>query len=345
MKKLLDYIEDLSIDQKKYQLGSTYQTLVQVDDIIDFHNAHFADDKSEVVINIYGLLQSLFVGIDSLYSLVIGITNHKFNINVNQNKTLNGLKHIRNDIVGHPTNRRYGQTGIAYSVIDNNKLTYNEFIYNTYIFIDNKMDSKEVKVNLVELKSEYTKEKNIIIERLNEYIGKKPVTINLDNEIMIFYYESTVTNLNAIKEKFISYYGNVKEHRFMWRLSLAEFCLSWQTNVQEINDLIHYILKQQTIKLLEINNEMENKNFRVPYTKIPPVLRKVFKYLDLNEKYVEYLQNLHDDNNPFYEADLNYLLNSVTNKSLLSILNILKNTNSKEIIYLIGSTLKKYKKK
>lgn len=345
MRNLTEAISEIKDKKKLFQLGSTIKTLSQIDDVINYHNNNFTEDTSLVVINIYGILQSLFVGIDSLYSLVIGLTNNKFNINVNQNKTLNGLKHIRNDIVGHPTNRRYGQDGIAYSVIDNTKLTYNEFKYYTFIFINNEMETKEVIVNLTDLKNEYSKEKNIIIKRLEEFVNKDSKTIDLDNEILQFFYNSTIENLELIRTKFIKYYGNLEEHRFIWRTNLIEFILNLHVEDPEIVSLVNYLLKHQTVKLLEINNEMESKYSKLPYVKIPPVLRKIYKYMDKNPDIVEYTSNLHDNNNPFFESDLNYLLTIVKEPSFQKVLLLLKNSDKKEIIYLIGSVIKNYKKK
>lgn len=345
MIKILESIKSLEDKKKRYQLASTYKTLLQIDDVINYHDKNMTYDIPLVVINIYGILQSLFVGIDSLYSLVIGITNNKFNINVNQNKTLNGLKHIRNDIVGHPTNRRYGQNGIAYSVIDNDLLTYNEFRYFTFIFINGVMEEKEVVVNLTEVKEEYRKEKAIIIKRLGDYIDLKVTNINLDDEIYNFYHNSTIENLDKIKVKFIEHYGNVTEHRFMWRLNLVNYILNWEDDDTEIKQLINYLLKSQTVKLLEINQQMENKHGKLPYIKIPPVLRKIYKYLDKNIVLSNYLSNLHDDNNPFYQADLDYLIKSVNNSAFLKVLDLIKNSETYETRYLLGTTVKNYRKK
>lgn len=64
-----------------------------------------AFDSGEVILRLYGLLQALFVCIDSLYTLTFKITGTKNFININDNKALRELKYIRNDVVGHPTNR------------------------------------------------------------------------------------------------------------------------------------------------------------------------------------------------------------------------------------------------
>lgn len=343
--KIIEKIESLKESSLKYQLLSSYHTLQQVDDVIKYHDDHFTEDISLVIINIYGLLQSLFVGIDSLYSLVIGITKNKYNINVNQNKSLNELKHIRNDIVGHPTNRKYGQNGNAYSIIDNALLNYNEFKYNTYIFNNNQMNEKSVIVNLDILKAEYSKEKLIIVNRLKEFILNKPVMINLDTEVMYLFNEPSNKNLEIVKNKFINHYGNLSSHRFMWRLEFVESSLNWESNDKEIREFINYVTKYQVLKILEITQQMEKKNVRLPHLRLPNILKKVYKYLDRNPNLVEYTKNLHDNKNPFFESDLNYLIDMIKDNSINKLLMLLKSTKDDKIIYLIGSTIKNYKKK
>ncbi len=61
--------------------------------------------KEEACLRLYGFMQALFVSIDAIYTLSISLTGSKNFININNNKTLRELKYIRNDVVGHPTNR------------------------------------------------------------------------------------------------------------------------------------------------------------------------------------------------------------------------------------------------
>lgn len=344
MDNLVKYIKTLESESLKIKLLSTYKTLNQVNEIIEYHDITNETEKNAIIIDIYGLLQSLFVGIDSLYSLTIGITNNKFDINVNQNKVLNELKHIRNDIVGHPTNRKYGSYGIAYSVIDNNNLEYNKFIYQTYLFIGNKYKVEETKVDLKTLKNEYLKEKNIIINRLKNFTKTVVPAINLDNEIMVLLNETSHENLKIVRDKFSNNYGTLENHRFIWRLDLIENALLWKETDSEINNLIDYMIKTQIIKLLEISNEMEGKKYRLPHVKLPYLLKKMFKYFDKTPNLLEFIKDLHDKDSVYYKTDLDYLISEVKDNASLKLLKYLKNQIDSEKIYLIGTTVKRYNK-
>lgn len=344
MDNIIKHINKIETESLKIKLLSTYKTLNQVNEIIDYHNLTNETEKNAIIIDIYGLLQSLFVGIDSLYSLTIGLTNNKFDININQNKVLNELKHIRNDIVGHPTNRKYGSYGIAYSVIDNNYLEYDKFVYHTYLFTGNKYKVEETKVDLNTLKSEYLKEKNIIIKRLSYFAENVTKTINLDNEIIVLLNEPTHANLEIVRNKFSNNYGNLDNHRFVWRLDLIDKALLWSELDNEINNLIDYIIKTQIIKLLEISNEMEGKKYRLPHVKLPYILKKLFKYFDKNSNLLEYIKELHDKDSVYYKSDLDYLINEIKDNASLKLLNFLKNQTENEKVYLIGTAVKKYNK-
>lgn len=345
MDKILEHIKKIKEEHSKIKLLTTYQTLNQVNDVIKYHNKTIETENDAIIIDIYGLLQSLFVGVDSLYSLTIGITSNKFEININQNQTLSRLKHIRNDIVGHPTNRKYGNFGIAYSLIDPNSLKYNEFKYQTYLFNGNKYTTEETIVNLNELKDAYLTEKNIIINRLTDYIAKDYKTINLDNEIYLLLNDITENNVNIVYNKFVNHYGNLEKHRFMWRLSLVKKYMNWQNNDPEIQNVIDYAIKEQIIKMLSISNQMEKKKNKLPKQKLPYLLKKMFKFLDNNHNYIEYIKNIHDVNSIYFKSDLNFLINNTLDKSVLKLLNFLKEQKDSNKIFLIGSAIKKYNKK
>ena len=69
--------------------------------LISNHYLNSEDDsKEEILLSIYGILQTLFVGVDALYDYVRALTKNKYLININQNERLHELKFIRNDVVG-----------------------------------------------------------------------------------------------------------------------------------------------------------------------------------------------------------------------------------------------------
>lgn len=342
MDKILNYIENLNDEIKQIQLAASLKTLKQVDLVIDFHSNHEMESDAEIIVNIFGLLQSLFVAVDSLYNLAITITNSKSYININQNKTLNNLKHIRNDIVGHPINRKYGQDGIGYSVIENENLKPSTFTYYTYLKKGEVITKSQMDIDLNFLKLEYLKEKEIIKNRLVDYITNNKDKVSLSNDIVNFYNNPTNKNYMAIKNLFNKTYGNLENTRFVWRLDLLDNLLKDNTLNEELRT---YLIKLQTVKLMEITNDIEQTNVRLPYLKLPKQIMKIYRYFDQNSEYVSYLKNLHDPNSPFFLSDLNYLIDNVNSLNVKELLLVIKNSNSDWLIYLIGSIFKNYKSK
>jgi len=133
----------------------------------------------EIILRYYGLLQGLFVCIDSLYALSYSFTKSKSFININQNKKLRQLKYIRNDIVGHPANRVYSERELAYCMLNKKELDKRTLSY-TINFINKKVTNK--KVDLVDMLFDYYVEaNNILITFLN--INKERISISLIRKI------------------------------------------------------------------------------------------------------------------------------------------------------------------
>lgn len=342
MDKLNSYVLALDDETKKIQLKASLITLKQVDLVIEFHNEHKLVSDAEIIINIFGLLQSLFVAVDALYNLALTITNSKSYININQNKSLNNLKHIRNDIVGHPISRRYGEDGIGYSIIENENLKPSTFTYYTYLKKGSEITKNQKDIDLNFLKHEYLKEKSIIIKRLDDFLEGKLSQVSLSNDLLNFYYNSSYQNYLKLKNLYTENYGNLENTRFVWRLDLLDVLLNDKTLDDTIRE---YLIKLQTIKLLEITNDLEEVKVHIPYLKLPAKLVKIYKYFNKNPEYVNYLKNLHDPNNPYFNSDLNYLIENITNIVVKELLLEIKNTSDEAIVYLIGSIFKNYKSK
>lgn len=342
MKTIIDYADNLKVEIYRIQLKASLHTLKQVDDVIAFHNNDVAEVEANIIINIFGLLQSLFVAIDALYNVVLTVTNSKSYININQNKTLNNLKHIRNDIVGHPIDRYYGSDGVGYSVIDTDNLDEHFFTYITYIKTGNKIERSVNEIDLNVLKAAYIKEKDIIIDRISNFINKKAPRDTLYNDLLKLYHNYNETNLKVVKDLFTNVYGNLDNHRFLWRVQLIEFLLK---NIIVDKEVTNYLIKGQIIKLFEITKDLEQNDFKIPFVKLPKTISKTYKYLNKNNEFIPLIKNLHDSNNPYFKGDLNYLLNNVNNYAMLSLLNTIKNTKDNETIYLIGQVFKNYRTK
>ena len=90
-----------------YQIKSSIHVLNNTKNIISqYQNIDFS------MINLYGLFQYLFISIDALYDLAYAITNNKWAININNNPKLRDIKYIRNDCIGQPTYRQYGNNKV-----------------------------------------------------------------------------------------------------------------------------------------------------------------------------------------------------------------------------------------
>lgn len=342
MKEIIKYCDSLDVEILRIQLKSSIVTLKQVDKVIAFHDQEKAISDENIIINIFGLLQSLFVAIDALYNVALTITNSKSYININQNKTLNNLKHIRNDIVGHPINRYYGSDGVGYSVIDTNHLDENLFTYITYIKRGNKIEKTVNNIDLNVLKRAYLKEKAIIIERVNNYILETNDKDSLYNDLLKLYHNYNVENLNVVKEKFVNDYGDLENHRFLWRINMVNYLLD---KVIIDRETTNYLIKGQIIKLMGIAKDLEKSQFKIPYLKLPKAISKTYKYLNKNPELIPYLKNLHDNNSPYFESDLNFLLDNVNSFPMLAILETIKDTKEQETIYLLGQVFKNYRPK
>src|SRR5690554_5685954 len=345
MKTITNYIKIEKDEFKKVKLDFSYQTIKRVDKIINYHNSNEEVENDAIFLNIFGLLQSLFVAIDALYTFTQEITNSKSYININQNDVLNRLKYIRNDVVGHPINRRYGRHSIGYAVIKTDNLSYDKFEY--VIYVKNKNGNVAVNsydVDLNELKESYLKEKELIFKKLTSFVSKKFKKTNLSTLILELFNNLNKESISAVREEYYKHFGNTSKDRFNWRLDLLEILFEWKINDNDLFEVFKYLINIQINKLITFSNSLENKNTKTKKLRIPKVLNDIFEYFKDNTEYIDYLKDLHDINSPYFGYNLNYLIENVKNESLLKLLNVIKGETNRNKIYLIGSILNNYNK-
>src|SRR5690606_13891944 len=99
-------INNLTFDAK-IRANAAVSALGHVDAMIEDFKLREGISRADILLDVFGLLQGLFVGIDAMYQLSFTTTKYKYHININMNKNLKELKYLRNDVVGHPTNRNY----------------------------------------------------------------------------------------------------------------------------------------------------------------------------------------------------------------------------------------------
>jgi len=327
---------------------AAFYMLSNVEDMI---RAFFYDkerDHGEMLIDVFGLLQALFVGVDALYDLSIGLTSFKYHINVNQNKVLHSLKFIRNDIVGHPTHRTYSQGGQGFSILDLSRLSKEKIYYNTYIYKKNKLEINETEVKFSDLTHNYLTERDKLITDLVKYLALPTKKTELPEKVYRLFETLNVDLLISLKNSFCEKYQleETCNHRFLWRASLLNVCLDWYHDNPDLNQLITYMAKVQVSKMYKIALDLENRSGENMHIAIPQALSGFYRFIRQNEKKaLPCLQNLHDKSHPLFETDLYDLKQLQQSKWSKLLLDWLGEVNDEAKVYLIGSILRAYRPK
>lgn len=349
MKTLSNYM--LSQTSKKpspleARAQASFIVLDHIDTILDAYVLSHATKKGDVLINVYGLLQALFVSIDAMYDLAIGLTSYKYHININQNKVLHELKYVRNDVVGHPTHRTYYNQSYGFSQINYQKLTLKILSYQTYLYHPKQFEVKERSIDLHALIAAFKKEKTIFIAQLNQYLSQEKGLNVLTRLAIILYEQPTIKNLDEVKKTYQKQMNEQATHdRLTWRLELLKKAISWRVEDEEFENFVQYIVKLQAKKIVTIVSDLENVRVDLPYLSLPETLSKLFRYLNKHKDLVIYLQNLHDKDHPNFKSDLNYLLEATKrSKDTFSLFSFLNTLEDEQLVYLIGSAIKQYRK-
>ena len=331
-----------------YRAQSSFSMLEHVDLMIQRYETEEQTEKGAILLDVFGILQGLFVAIDALYDLAIGLTQYKYHVNVNSNPTLHELKYIRNDIVGHPTHRTYPNGGMGFSILSTEHLSKERFAYHTYLFEKNKMEVVTKDVYIKPLFEAYKEEKDNILEDIFRYLTHEETKTNIPEEIFSLYETLNLNLLNDIKEKFIKEYDLDKKspHRFLWRAGLLEMLINWDEEDRELKEMVFYMSKFQASKMYEIALNLENRTGADLYTSIPRILQSFYRFVRKNEGLaLPLLTNLHDFNHPLFQSDLAALLSLNPSKDAAKLLGFLQNIDEEPKAFLIGSALKSYRPK
>lgn len=348
---LRSYVLATKKDEKNahgYRAMSAFSMLEFVDLMIKRYLEESHTDKGAILLDVFGMLQGLFVAIDALYDLSIGLTQYKYHVNVNANPILHELKYIRNDIVGHPTHRTYPNGGMGFSMLSKENLTKEKFCYETYIFDKNQLDVKTTEVLLKPLMDAYHIEKDKLLADLLSYLKHQDVQTTIPEELWKLFETLNRDKLIDIKQMFMKEY-DVKEdssHRFIWRLNLLEKLILWHEDDQDITQFLTYAARYQVTKLYDMSLDLEHRRGESLYVKIPKILLSFFRFISSHEAIaVKLLHNLHDYNHPLYRSDLLALLALNPNAQAAKILHFLKDQVDEQNVYIIGSILRTYRLK
>lgn len=348
---LRSYVSDIKKDEKNshgYRAASSFSMLEHIDLMIGRYLKEEQTEKGAILLDVFGMLQGLFVAIDALYDLAIGLTQYKYHINVNANPTLHELKYIRNDIVGHPTHRTYPNGGMGFSILSTEHLSKEKFSYHTYVFEKNTLDIKTKDVYMKPLLEAYQKEKKRILDEIYIYLKHETTKTDIPEALYTLFETLNLETLKEIKEKFVKEYQlpSDSSHRFLWRISLLEKVIPWVETDVELNDFVSYIGKTQVSKLYEIALDLEERKGKDLYTPIPNVLKSFYKFIRAHESYaLHLLKNLHDKEHPLHDSDLIALMSLNPNKEASKLLRFLKDEKDEEKVFLIGSILRGYRPK
>jgi hypothetical protein len=351
IEKLKSCVNNLNKDKRNsntYRAMSAFEMIENVDLMIKRYLDQPQDDKGAILLDVFGLLQGLFVAIDGLYDLAIGLTQYKYHININSNPVLHELKYIRNDIVGHPTHRTYFDGGTGFSILKTESMSKDKIVYHTYIYLKNKVEVKEKEVYFKEILENYAKEKDIILNDIYQYLMHHETKTNIPEKIYSLY---ETLNLDTLKEVEVlfreEYQTNIdSKHRFFWRADLLKTLINWHDEDEDINRIILYMSKVQVSKMYDMALDMEHRRGADLYTALPDVISDFYKFMRKHEKdALKLLSNIHDFDHPLHQSDLIALMSLNPPKEVYHLLKYLKALESKEKVYLIGSILRAYRPK
>jgi hypothetical protein len=351
LKNLKSFVDDLKVDLKNshgYRAASSFVMLEDVDLMIERYLKEKQTDKGAILLDVFGLLQGLFVAIDALYDLAIGLTQYKYHVNINLNKALHELKYIRNDIVGHPTHRTYNDGGVGFSLIIQDSISKEKLSYETYIYEKNNVEVKTKEVLFKPLIEAYHEEKDIILANIFQYLKHDETKTNIPEQIYTLFETFDLELLKKIKEDFCKEYliEETNSHRFLWRISLLEKIILWDEVDKELVELVLYMGKLQASKLYDMALDLEKRRSQDLYAPIPQIVHTFYKFIRRNESVaIKLLDNLHDFNHPFYQRDLIALMALNPPKGAAKCLRFLKNQTDEQKAFLIGSVLRSYRPK
>lgn len=341
------------LEQKNYAVASAISALETTNEI---QKSYFKEDKnlelSDYVMRLYALLQGLFVSIDSLYALSLSLTKSKNFININNNKDLRQLKYIRNDVVGHPSNRVLNSDVLAYCILDNSSITLDKFSYR--IYTKDEVSIKEV--NVLDILSSYYKEANALLDELYKISSSDKNRTKLENFISLSL-DDYFLDREYIKsfEEFIAEYKKIypsskkEQHRILWRCDLIDKLSSYDSRNEEEKATIHYCVGLELIKIYEL--VFKNKYKVDTIKRTPMYISSFYRFLNKNKDLYSYLEYLSDSDHPLFLSSIKTLRAEAAKKKIIGAVNyldmILKAYSASDLdfVYALALPIKEYKKK
>ncbi len=351
--KLSDNIFDFNyyINNKDYQFAAAIKALLTTKDIISTYLKETGETYGDNLIRLYALLQGLFVSIDSLYQMAYSITRSKNFININSNKELRLLKYIRNDVVGHPSNRVLNSSELAFCILNEKSITKERFTYN--IYLPNEINEKEVLI--YDILSSYF---NVSIELLdslkNLALDEKNNNdlVSLISRVLDDYFKKN--NYMYSLDKFINEYNiiykdSAKQNRNIFRYEIILKLEKYQTKNGDEKELINYLIGLLLLKMYE---SIKGSSFELSLnTRNPKYISQFYRFLNKNKKLVPFISYLNDLDNPLFYNSLSKILvtaEAFNNQAVIKYLTLIKKAykeNKDELVYAFCLPIKNYKYK
>ena len=330
-------------------------TLQNMHALIEGYRRCYQDVKYEgsKALLLFGLLQGLFVAIDCLYTIGRATSLNKMMISINQNRTLRDIKHIRNDVVGHPSYRYYYDNVIGFCELELSNLQGDELVYETSIYEHQEIKKTKYHIKMLEVIEQYYEESTDVLEQTMLFLTMKKDKINLNvSEVVARLAEEWMqgyhneARLNQIEDTLVEGLHLAKDshHRVLWRIRLIRFLFN-----QAFNPYIDYLTILEMYKLYSLLFHFEKqidatRKFR--FVKFIPnpefvLLKNGIKKLKKRQFDPSYL---HDNTHPLFRRNFQQLLSQmggdVRTQSLRTWIQDQLTINDRNMMYLIGSELK-----
>ena len=277
--------------------------------------------KEEACLRLYGFMQALFVSIDAIYTLSISLTGSKNFININNNKTLRELKYIRNDVVGHPTNRIVNSKTV-YCILRPEDISKYSFKYRIY-----GLEQEEVReVSFISILFDYYREaSNLLNVLINFETAKSSQLFSDDLYFMLKEYKNN-HDISTLFKNFRFEYKklNLTDTRIDRRIMLMSKLHSLKKT--KINRFAYLYHLRYLYNIVSKSENINPNNFDI--TPYPDEIIELEWLVHKNQELENEVHILTNHNNPSFNQILARFINVAQKKNYTKALDFLSQIRS-----------------